>query len=100
MFSILERFQGSDQASLLAMSLVVDVRIVSTMRRLLALRLEPVSVTSTMASTRRAFTSVAPHENSTRALMPRASRKRFVAPTSSVAMIFPSRSSTFSMGDS
>ncbi len=47
------------------------MRRVSTMRSLLARMDEPVSVTSTMASTRSGtFTSVAPQENSTSAVTP------------------------------
>ena len=55
----------------------------------------PVSVSSTIASTRRALTSVAPQLNSTRTRMPLSSKYRFVTPSSSVAMIPPSRSSGF-----
>ncbi len=71
MFSIFSRFHGSFHASRFAMRTVVDSRIVSTMRRLFARRLLPVSVNSTIASARRgAFTSVAPQENSTWASTP------------------------------
>ena len=93
MFSIFSRFQGIAHASLLATKRVVLVRRVSTMRRLLARRDEPVSVPSTMASSRRALISVVPQENSTLTLMLRAANQRRVVLTSSVAMIFPSRSS-------
>ena len=65
-FSILFRFQLFSQLSLLEISRGVEERSSSIMRSLLATRLDPVSVTSTIASTNsRAFTSVAPHENST-----------------------------------
>ena len=50
--AILLRLKSSAIASRLAISRVVDDRISWTIRRLLALRLEPVSVTSTMASAR------------------------------------------------
>ena len=47
MFSIFSRFHGTFQAFLLEMKRVVLVRIVSTMRRLLARIDDPVSVRST-----------------------------------------------------
>ena len=57
--------------ALFAMKRVVEVRIVSTMRRLFARSDDPVSVRSTIASTSSgAFTSVAPQLNSTSALTP------------------------------
>ncbi len=61
----------------------------------MARRLDPVSVTSTMASTRSGhLASVAPQENSTSASTPwRASHAR-VMPTTSVAMRLPCRSCT------
>ena len=71
MFSIFSRFQGIAQACVLAMSRVVLVSNVSTMRRLLARRDEPVSVSSTMPSSSRALISVVPQENSTVTLTPR-----------------------------
>ena len=102
-FSILARFCGSSQASLLATSLVVDSRITSTTRSLFATSEDPVSVMSTMAPTpgRLAFTSVAPQEYST--LTPRTPRfsKNFaVVLTSSDAMSVPSRSFTSRTGES
>ena len=64
--SIFRRLMGSAQLRLLAMNLVLVSRIVSTIRSLFARRELPVSVRSTMASTRSGtFTSVAPQENST-----------------------------------
>ena len=85
------------------MKRVVDSQMVSTMRKRLARSEEPVSVTSTMASTRpgiRAFTSVVPQENSTSAWTPRPAKKRLVPSTNSVAMRLPCRSSTFWTDDS
>ena len=66
------------------------------MRSLFALRLEPVSVISTIASTRPAatLTSVAPQLNSTSAFTLFFFRYAFVTETSSVAMRFPLRSFT------
>jgi len=65
-FSILVRFQESASAASLAISWVFDSITVSRMRRRLARRLDPVSVTSTMPSASTGgFTSVAPQENST-----------------------------------
>src|SRR3712207_1437298 len=64
-----------------------------TIRRLLARRLEPVSVTSTIASASRGgLTSVAPQLNSTLALTPCDLSHRRVNSTSSVATRLPSRS--------
>ncbi len=71
------------------------------MRSLLALMELPVSVTSTMASTRSGtLTSVAPQENSTSAFTPCFSRYLSVIPTPSVAILLPSRSLTDWMGES
>src|ERR1039457_352159 len=66
-WSILARFQGSAQAALLAISTGTDSISSQTIRSPLALIVEPVSVTSTMASHRPSTTlaSVAPQENST-----------------------------------
>src|SRR5262245_33262648 len=64
-----------------------------TIRRLFARRLDPVSVTSTIASASRGgLTSVAPQLNSTLALTPCEARHRRGKSTNSVAMRFPSRS--------
>ena len=80
---------------MLAISCVFDSSTVSMILSLLARRLEPVSVTSTMASASTGgFTSVAPQLNSTLAVTPCFARYRFVVATSSVAMILPSRSCT------
>jgi hypothetical protein len=69
--SILRFFQGSAQPARLAMNRGVLSSTVSITRRWFARRLEPVSVTSTIASARiGGFTSVAPHENSISALTP------------------------------
>ena len=65
----------------------------SMIRRLLARSDVPVSVSSTMALTSRAFTSVAPQLNSTFTWMFLSWKYRFVTPTSSVAMMPPSSSS-------
>ena len=101
MLSIFSRFQGSCQLALLAISLVFDSSTTSTMRRRLARRELPVSVTSTIASTRSGvFTSVAPQENSTCASTPFACRYFFVICTTSVAIRFPCRSLTVLTGDS
>ena len=63
------RFQASAHASRLAMKRGVLSSTMSITRSSLARRLEPVSVTSTIASASiGGFTSVAPHENSTSAL--------------------------------
>ena len=73
----------------------------SAIRSLLARSDEPVSVTSTIASTRSgAFTSVAPHENSTSAVTPCSASQRFVRFTTSVAIRLPSRSLTERMSES
>ena len=75
--------------------------IVSRIRSLFARSDDPVSVTSTIASTRSGtFTSVAPHENSIFAATPCCSRKRRVISTASVAITFPSRSRTDRIGES
>ena len=62
----------------------------------------PVSVISTAASASPCTTlaSVAPHENSTSALTPRSAKWRRVNPTSSVAILPPSRSSTLVIPES
>ena len=71
------------------------------MRRLLARRDEPVSVTSTMASARRGgLTSVAPQLNSTWASTPCWASQRRVRETTSVAMRLPCRSCTLCAGES
>jgi len=59
-FSTFSRLNELFQACLLAMNLVVELITVSMIRRLLARKDVPVSVSSTMASTSRALTSVAP----------------------------------------
>ena len=101
MVSIFLRFHSSFQASLLAISRGVELRSSSTMRSLFALREEPVSVTSTMASTSSwAFTSVAPQENSTSAFTPFFLRYFLVRLTTSVAMRLPWRSFTDLTGES
>ncbi len=77
------------------MSWVVLVITVSMTRSRLARRLAPVSVRSTMASTRSGtFVSVAPWLNSTSASTPRSRRNLRVTLTSSVLMRLPCRSST------
>ncbi len=64
--SIFFLFQGSFQDSLFAISLVVDSSKVSTILSLCALKEDPVSVKSTIASTSLGvLISVAPQENST-----------------------------------
>ena len=69
--SSFSRFAFTFHAFLFAMRRVVEVRIVSTMRRLFARSELPVSVRSTIASTSSgAFTSVAPQLNSTSAFTP------------------------------
>ena len=75
------------------MNRVVETITVSRIRRLFARRDVPVSVSSTIALTSRALTSVAPQLNSTFTWMPFSSKYRFVTPTSSVATIPPWRSS-------
>ena len=101
MFSILRRFHGSSHACLFATSCVFDFSSTSAMRRLLARSELPVSVTSTMASTRSGhFTSVAPHENSTSAVTPCSFSQRRVRFTTSVAIRLPSRSWTLWMSES
>src|SRR3954462_9009614 len=77
-----------------------DSMIVSRMRSLFARSEEPVSVTSTIASTKSGtFTSVAPQENSTSAVTPWLARKRRVISTASVAMTLPCRSFTLRMSE-
>ena len=74
---------------------------VSTMRSLFARSEEPVSVTSTIASTRSGtFTSVAPQENSTSAVTPCFARNARVISTASVAITFPCKSFTLFTGES
>jgi hypothetical protein len=82
------------QLALLAISLVFVSSSVSTMRSLLARSEEPVSVMSTIASTRSGtLTSVCAHENSHLAtLTPFCSKKRLVVLTNSVATRLPARS--------
>lgn len=80
---------------------VFDVITVSMMRSRFARRDEPVSVTSTIASARSGgFTSVAPHENSTRTSIPLSEKYRSATFTSSVAMVLPRRSSGVRYGES
>src|SRR5260370_17922878 len=88
MFSIFLRLSVSCQAALLAINFVFDSNTVSMMRSLLARRELPVSVTSTMASARTGgFTSVAPHENSTRTGTFFFSKYCLVTLTNSVAIV-------------
>ena len=71
------------------------------MRKLFCFKEEPVSVTSTIASTNSGtFTSVAPHENSIFALIPFSFSHFSTNPTPSVAIDFPSKSSTFLISES
>ena len=92
-FSIFSRFQSSFQELSLAMKRVLEVSSSSTMRSLFARRELPVSVSSTIASTRGpALASVAPQENSTSAFTLCFSSHFLTTPTSSVAMRLPSRS--------
>ncbi len=101
MLSIFCRFQGSSQAFLLATSCVLECINTSTIRSLLARSDEPVSVTSTMASTRSGhLASVAPHENSTSASTPCPASHFRVMLTTSVAMRLPSRSCTDCISES
>ncbi len=89
-FSILSLFHGIIQLLRFAISCVVDSQIVHTSRSLFALKDEPVSVTSTIASTPIfAFTSVAPQLNSTSAFTLFFFRYFFVTLTSSVATDLP-----------
>src|ERR1700694_1738858 len=70
-FSAFSRFQESAAAARFMMNTVADSSTVSTMRRRFARSGEPVSVPSTIASAScGTLTSVAPHENSTRAFTP------------------------------
>jgi hypothetical protein len=92
-FSSLVRFHSVSSEAGFAMSCVFDSITVSMIRRRFARSDEPVSVTSTIASASRgAFTSVAPHENSTFTLTPWPAKYACVARTSSVATVAPSRS--------
>ena len=91
--STLLRFHLSSLAVLFIMKRVVDSINVSTILKLFALREDPVSVTSTMASTSLgALTSVAPQENSTLAVTPCPFNQSVVRLTTSVAILFPCRS--------
>jgi len=82
------------------MSRGVEDSSVSTIRSLLARSEEPVSVTSTMASTNSwALISVAPQENSTSAVTLCWRRYRRVRLTTSVAMRLPCRSLTDLIGE-
>ena len=95
MSSSFRRFRSSCHDCLFAINCVFDSITVSMIVSLLARSDDPVSVTSTMASASTGgFTSVAPQLNSTLAVTPCDARYRFVVATSSVAMIFPSRSFT------
>src|SRR5262249_42214171 len=78
-----------------------EVSSSSTIRRPLARKDDPVSVTSTAASTIPSATlaSVAPHENSTSALIFRCANTRRTNPTISVATRLPSRSSRHLTGE-
>src|SRR3989338_301732 len=69
-FSILFFFQGFFKDFSLAIKRVLEDISSATILNLFALKLDPVSVNSTIASTRvPAFASVAPQENSTSALI-------------------------------
>ncbi len=94
--SIFAFFTLSLNDFLFTINCVVERHTVSTMRRLLALRLDPVSVSSTMASTSPAatLTSVAPQLNSTSAFTLFFLRYFFVTLTTSVATRLPSKSLT------
>ena len=75
MVSILRRFAGCAQLALFAMNLVLVSSSVSTIRSLAARSELPVSVMSTIASTKSGtFTSVAPQENSSSTFTPRDSK--------------------------
>ncbi len=91
-FSIFSFLNLSCQACLFAINLVVEVITVSIIRRLFASSDVPVSVNSTIASTSRAFTSVAPQLNSTLTLIFLSAKYFFVTLTSSVATMPPERS--------
>ena len=98
--SIFFFFQGSFKASLLATNTVFVVSKVSTIRSLFALSELPVSVRSTIASTKSGtFISVAPQENSTSALTPFCSKNALVVLTISVAIRLPSKSLTVFTSD-
>mmetsp|Transcript_11338 Transcript_11338/g.24426 ORF Transcript_11338/g.24426 Transcript_11338/m.24426 type:complete len:204 (-) Transcript_11338:557-1168(-) len=100
--SIFSRFRASCHAALFAIMRVDDVNNVSTTRKLFARRLSPVSVTSTIASTKfpRALSSVAPQLNSTDTDTPRSAKNRRVVCTNSELITPPSRSSTHCTGES
>ena len=93
--SIFCRFHGFFHAARFTIRRGVETSKVSTMRSLLARSEEPVSVSSTMASTNScAFISVAPQENSTSAFTPCFFKYFFVRLTTSVAMRLPDKSFT------
>ena len=94
-------FQSTAQALCETIICVFDSVTVSTMRRLLARSELPVSVMSTMASTKSGgLTSVAPQLNSTSAFTPLSFSQFFVPSTSSVEIRLPSKSLTLFMGES
>ncbi len=98
--SILRFLTGSAQLFRLAMNLMFVSKSVSTIRSLLARRELPVSVMSTIASTRSGtFTSVAPQENSTVTGTLLAAKYRFTVLTSSVATRLPANCSAFWIGE-
>ena len=98
--SIFFFFQGSFKASLFATKTVFVVNKVSTIRNLLARSELPVSVRSTIASTKSGtFISVAPQENSTSAFTQFFLKNALVILTISVAIRLPSRSFTVFTSD-
>ena len=78
--STFSRFHGTSHAARLAISCGTDSNSSHTIRSPWARIVEPVSVTSTMASTSPSatFASVAPHENSMWTSMPRSANQRRV----------------------
>src|SRR5208337_4360517 len=93
MFSAFSRFAGSSADLRFIIKTVADSSTVSSTRSRFARKDDPVSVTSTMASASSGtFTSVSPHENSTRAFTPCLARYFSVMPTTSVAITLPSKS--------
>ena len=91
--SIFSRFHESAAAAGWAMNRVVLLKRSQTIRRLFARRLDPVSVTSTMASASfGGLTSVAPQLNSTCAVTPCDASQLRVMLTTSVAIRLPCRS--------
>ena len=86
MFSIFSRLKLFCQAFLFAMSRGVEVSTVSIILRLFSFSDEPVSVSSTIASSSWAFISVAPQLNSTFTSMFLSAKYFFVTLTSSVAI--------------